>query len=45
MLDEKEEKSWDHFHDISPDTDWEAALKRAEEMGLGSRSYEIVEVK
>lgn len=42
MLDEAEEKSWDHFHTISPNTDWEAALKRAEQMGLGSRSYEIV---
>ncbi|WP_251442894.1 DUF362 domain-containing protein [Veillonella intestinalis] len=45
MLDEKEEKSWDHFHTIAPETDWEAALVRAEQLGLGTRSYSIVEVK
>lgn len=45
MLDEKTEKSWDHFHTIAPDTDWEAALVRAEQLGLGTRSYSIVEVK
>ncbi|SUP44613.1 Ferredoxin [Veillonella criceti] len=45
LLDEKIEKSWDHFHTIAPDTDWEAALVRAEQLGLGTRSYSIVEVK
>lgn len=45
MLDEKEEHGWDHFHDVSPDTDWEAALKRAEDLGLGTRAYRLVEVK
>lgn len=45
LLDETKEKTWDHFHDIAPDTDWEAALVRAERMGLGTRQYELVEVK
>nr|WP_295236256.1 DUF362 domain-containing protein [Veillonella sp.] len=45
MLAEAAEKSWDHFHTIAPETDWEAALVRAEQLGLGSRSYTIVEVK
>ncbi|KAF1683817.1 DUF362 domain-containing protein [Veillonella sp. R32] len=45
MLAEAPEKSWDHFHTIAPETDWEAALVRAEQLGLGSRSYTIVEVK
>ena len=45
MLDEKEEHGWDHFHDVSPDTAWEAALKRAEDLGLGTRAYRLVEVK
>lgn len=34
----------DHFHKVSPDTDWIVAIEHAEKLGLGTRKYEIVEV-
>lgn len=34
----------DHFHKVSPDTDWIVAIDHAEKLGLGTREYEIVEV-
>ena len=39
----------EHGHDelfkhIHPDTDWESGLQYAQEIGLGSREYELVEV-
>ena len=34
----------DHFHKVSPDTDWIVAIEHAEKLGLGIREYEIVEV-
>lgn len=34
----------DHFHKVSPDTDWIVAIEHAEKLGLGTREYEIVEV-
>ena len=34
----------DHFHKVSPDTDWIVAIEHAEKLGLGTRGYEIVEV-
>lgn len=38
-------KTGDHFHDVNPNTDWEAGLIHAEKIGLGTREYEIIEVK
>ena len=35
----------DHFHMVHPDTDWESCVAHAEKIGLGARSYELVEVK
>lgn len=35
----------DKFRDIYPDVDWSIQLKYAEEMGLGSREYQLVEVR
>ena len=32
------------FKHIHPDTDWESGLQYAQEIGLGSREYELVEV-
>ncbi len=34
----------DNFKMIHPDTDWKAGLRYAEELGIGSREYELVEV-
>ena len=34
----------DKFKIIHPDTDWQAGLRYAEEIGLGSREYELVTV-
>ncbi len=44
------ENSWDsdpnheYFHLNHPDTEWEAGLIHAEEIGLGSREYELVTI-
>lgn len=37
-------KGEDKFHFIHPDTDWEAGLRYAQEIGIGTREYELFEV-
>ena len=34
----------DHFHTVHPDTHWQVTLEHCEELGIGSRDYEILEV-
>jgi uncharacterized Fe-S center protein len=34
----------DKFHLVHPDTNWQAGLKHAEKIGLGTRQYELEEV-
>ncbi len=38
------QKGEDKFHYIHPDTDWEAGLRYAEELGLGTQKYRLIEV-
>ncbi len=40
-----DERMRDHFHMVHPDTDWESCVAHAEKIGLGTRSYELVEVR
>ncbi len=35
----------DHFTNTSPETDWKVCLEHCEEIGLGSREYELITVK
>ena len=35
----------DHFTNTTPESEWETCLAHAEEIGLGSREYELIEVK
>ena len=35
----------DHFHTVSPNTNWKVQLEHAEKIGLGQREYELIEVK
>lgn len=35
----------DHFINSMPDTDWRVCLAHCEKIGIGTRSYELVEVK
>ena len=35
----------DHFHNTSPDTDWQVCLAHCEKIGVGTRSYELITVK
>ena len=44
MLDEAQEHTGDHFHDIHPDTSWKQGLEYAQSIGLGSREYELIKV-
>ena len=41
----KEEATGQVFHDSNPHVDWEAALIHGQEIGLGSREYELIEMK
>lgn len=35
----------DHFHAVSPNTDWEVCLDHAEKLGIGTRQYELITVE
>ncbi len=35
----------DHFRNSAPECEWESCLEHAEEIGLGSRSYELIKIK
>ena len=41
----KGEKTGQIFHDSNPHVDWEAALIQGEKIGLGSRKYNLIEMK
>lgn len=34
----------DHFQMVHPDTEWETCLKHSEEIGIGTRDYELVRI-
>ena len=34
----------DHFHNISPDSEWKMCLEHAEKIGLGTREYELIKI-
>ena len=34
----------DHFHNVSPNTNWMSCVEHAEKLGLGTREYELIEV-
>lgn len=38
-------KGHDHFHNTSPDSEWETCLAHGEKIGLGTRSYELIRMK
>lgn len=38
---EESDKNHDHFHMVHPDTEWESCLSHSQEIGLGSRDYEL----
>lgn len=35
----------DHFHAVSPNTNWKVCIEHAEKLGLGSSHYELIEIK
>ncbi len=39
-----EENAGDHFNHMHPTTDWKGCLVHAEKIGLGSMSYELIEI-
>lgn len=45
MLDEVEHTHGDHFTDISPNTAWRTQLEHGQAIGIGSMTYELIEVK
>lgn len=45
VLDEVEHIHGDHFTDVAPSTAWKTQLTHAEKIGIGTMSYELIEVK
>ena len=43
-LAEVEHKHGDHFKDLAPNTDWQTCLAHAEEIGVGERKYDLIEI-
>ena len=39
-----EDPNHEYFHLNHPDAEWEAGLAHAEEIGLGSREYELIRI-
>lgn len=35
----------DHFHNITPESEWQTCLQHAEKLGLGTRDYELIKIK
>ena len=44
VLGESEAHFHDHFKNVSPSTNWELQLDHAEKIGLGTRSYNLIEI-
>jgi len=40
----EEDHNHEHFHMNHPDAEWESCLEHAEEIGLGTRSYELKQI-
>ncbi|MEG0227192.1 MAG: DUF362 domain-containing protein [Lachnospiraceae bacterium] len=38
-------KGQDHFHNVSPNTNWRVAIEHGVKIGLGNSEYELIEVK
>ncbi len=45
LLDKHGHHHHDHFTDVSPETNWKSCLEHAEKIGLGTREYELIEIK
>ena len=45
LLDKHGHHHHDHFADVSPETNWKSCLEHAENIGLGTREYELIEIK
>jgi uncharacterized Fe-S center protein len=43
-LNHEHEKGHDHFYYSHPDTNWRTCLEHGEKIGLGSMSYELIEI-
>jgi uncharacterized Fe-S center protein len=44
FLGEAEHTHHDHFTDMFPDTDWQAALTHGEKLGIGTRKYSLINI-
>jgi uncharacterized Fe-S center protein len=45
ILDERAHTHNDHFTNVHPNTDWHSCLEHAEKIGIGTNSYELINVK
>ena len=35
----------DHFHTVSPETNWESSIEHGVKIGIGQKEYELIQVK
>ena len=40
-----EVKGEDHFHINHPETNWQSSIEHAVKIGLGTKEYELIEIK
>ena len=45
VLEERKHGHKDHFTNTHPDTNWESCLTHAVKLGMGTREYEIIEIR
>lgn len=45
LLGESDHKGHDHFSAVSPETNWMVAINHAAKLGLGTKNYQLIEVK
>lgn len=45
LLDKHGHHHHDHFTDVSPETNWKSCLEHGEKIGIGTREYELIEIK
>lgn len=44
LLGEAEKKYHDHFKNVAPETEWQTCLAHAEEIGIGTRDYDLIKI-
>lgn len=44
IMDERKNKSGDHFSNLHPTTDWRSQIEHAQKLGLGVKNYDLIKI-